>query len=381
MLVWDRLVFSLYFYFSTNRQITGNLRNQYFYATTYRTGVPREPTFVPTAFAQHWIRAGRPAHRRESGSYFPTAPPTARLTALGARHVTLSGADATLFMQNPALLDTAKVDQLSMTYMPYLADTRFVSMAFAHEFGEMRGVWAGGIQYFNYGTMVETDDLGNPVGEFRAADYSLSVGYGNTIQNITIGGALKLVGSSLASYQLWGLALDWGAVFRHPTRDLTAGFVVKNLGFLKQNYAGGEVPPLPFDLRIGVTFKPEYAPLRLSLTAHHLNSFDMVYNDPALFYDFDANGNRIPRKTNLPEKFLRHLTLGTEILIHPTFRLMLGYDHLLRQELRLQDMGGFSGFSFGAWLRIKRFELAYGRAQYHAGMAANTFSFNLNLKK
>ncbi len=316
-----------------------------------------------------------------TGLTFLQLAPNARLTALGARHATLPGADATLFMQNPALLDSTKNDQLALSYMPYLADTRFLNLAYAHEFKNMRGTWAAGIQYLNYGTLVQTDDLGNQTGEFRAADYALSVGYGNTIQNITIGGALKMVGSSLESYQLWGLALDWGATFKHPTRDLTAGFVVKNLGFLKQNYAGGEVPPLPFDVRIGVTFKPEYMPLRFSLTAHHLTAFDMVYNDPALFYDFDANGNRITRKVPLPEKLLRHLTLGTELMIHPNFRLMLGYDHLLRQELRLQDRGGLSGVSFGAWLRVKRFELSYGHAQYNAGLAANTFSFAMHLKK
>lgn len=316
-----------------------------------------------------------------AGLTFLQLAPNARLTALGSRHATLPGTDASLFIQNPALLDTTKNNQLSLSYMPYLADTRFLNLAYAHEFKNMQGTWAAGIQYLNYGKLVQTDDLGNEIGEFRAADYALSVGYGNTIQNITLGGALKMVGSSLESYRLWGLALDWGATFKHPTRDLTAGFVVKNLGFLKQNYAGGGVPPLPFDVRVGVTFKPEYMPLRLSLTVHHLNAFDMVYNDPALFFDFDVNGNRIPRKVGTPEKLLRHLTLGTEIMIHPNFRLMLGYDHLLRQELRLQNLGGLSGVSFGAWTRIKRFEVSYGRAQYNAGLAANTFSFTMNLKK
>ena len=316
-----------------------------------------------------------------TGLTFPQLAPNARLTALGSRHATLPGTDASLFMQNPALLDSTKNDNLSLSYMPYLADTRSLNLAYAHESRKMKGTWAAGIQYLNYGTLVQTDDLGNEIGEFRAADYALSVGYGNTIQNITIGGAIKMVGSSLESYRLWGMALDWGATFRHPTRDLTAGFVVKNLGFLKQNYAGGEVPPLPFDVRVGVTFKPEYAPLRLSLTAHHLTAFDMVYNDPNLFYDFDPNGNRIPRKVPLPEKLLRHLTLGTELMILPTFRLMLGYDHLLRQELRLQNMGGLSGVSFGAWLRIKRFEISYGHARFNAGLAANTFSLTANLQK
>ena len=265
--------------------------------------------------------------------------------------------------------------------MPYLADTRLVNLAYAQSFKKTRGTWGGGIQYLSYGTLTQTDDLGNTIGEFRAADYALSVGYGNTIQNITIGGTLKMVGSALESYRLWGLALDWGATFKHPKRDLTAGFVVKNLGFLRQNYAGGDAPPLPFDVRIGLTFKPEYMPLRFSLTAHHLNAFDQVYNDPALFFDFDNNGNRIARKIAVPEKLLRHLTAGAEILLHPDFRLLVGYDHLLRQELRLREAGSLSGISFGAWLKVRWFEFSYGRSQIVTGLGVNTFGMNVSLHK
>ncbi len=316
-----------------------------------------------------------------TGLAFLQMPANARLAALGARHFTLPGAEATLFIQSPALLDSTKSKNLALSFMPYLADTRLVNFAYAQSFRKMKGVWGGGIQYLNYGTLTQTDNLGNPIGEFRAADYALSVGYGNTIQNITIAGSLKMVGSSLESYRLWGLALDWGAVFRHPKSDLTAGFVVKNLGFLRQNYAGNDAPPLPFDVRIGVTFKPEYLPVRISLTAHHLNDFDQVYNDPALFFDFDSNGNRIPREIAIPEKLLRHMTLGAEILVHPKFRLMLGYDHLLRQELGLQEMRGLSGISFGGWLKVKRFEFSYGHSQLLTGLGVNTFGTNVSLQK
>ncbi len=316
-----------------------------------------------------------------AGLTFLQIPADARSAALGGRHLTLPGRESSLFLLNPTLLDSSKNQSLSLSLLPYLADTRLINLSYAASFKKINGVWAGGIQYFNYGTISQTDDLGNTTGEFRAADYALSVGYGNTIQNITIGGSVKWVGSMVENYQLWGVALDWGATFRHPRRDLTAGFVVKNLGFLTQNYGGGETPPLPFDIRLGLTFKPEYMPLRFSLTAHHLNAFDMVYNDPALFLDFDANGNRVPRKVTLPEKLFRHLTLGAEVLIHPNFRLMAGYDHLRRQELRLQTRNSLEGISFGAWLRVKQFEFGYGRAQYTPGLAMHTFSAHVQFLK
>ena len=315
-----------------------------------------------------------------AGLTFLNLPSQARSAALGTYHFTLPGSEAALFLQSPALLDTTKHQSASLSLMPYLADTRLLSAGYAHSPRRGAGTWAAGVQYFHYGTFVQTDPAGNVTGEFRAADYALSAGYGHTVGNITLGGTLRWVGSGVENYQLWGLAVDWGAVFKHPHQDLTAGLVVKNAGFLRANYGGAEVPPLPFDVRLGLTFKPTYMPIRFSATAHHLYRFDMVYNDPALFYTFDANGNRLPRKVPLPEKLLRHLAVGAEVLIHPQFRLMLGYDHLRRQELRQQDVGGLAGLSFGAWLKISRFEVGYGRAQYVAGLGSSTLSIHADLK-
>ncbi|GGB92145.1 hypothetical protein GCM10011325_19470 [Dyadobacter sediminis] len=311
---------------------------------------------------------------------FLQLPAQARNVALGATHLTVPGNDPALFMQNPALLDSSKSDHASVNLMPYLADTKFVNTAYARQAGKTAGTWAVGIQYLNYGTMQETDDIGNVIGEFRAADYGISAGYGHTIGAFTLGGTAKFAGASVEAYQIWGMALDWGGVFRHPRQELTFGFVVKNMGFLKQNYISANDPVLPLDIRAGLTFKPQYMPVRVSLTAHHLNKFDMVYNDPALFYTYDINGNKLPRKVGIAEKLGRHLSLGAEALLHPNFRILLGYDHLRRQELRLTNKAALAGFSFGMWLRIKMFEVGYGRAQYVPGFGSSSLSIVMNLK-
>ncbi|MCE7061439.1 type IX secretion system protein PorQ [Dyadobacter sp. CY343] len=312
---------------------------------------------------------------------FLVLPTQAKSTALGTHHLTASGNDPALFLQNPSLLDSTKTDNASVNLMPYLADTKFLNLAYAGKAGKQPGVWAVGLQYLNYGTMQETDDIGNVIGEFRAADYGLSAGYGHSLGAFTVGGSIKFVGASVEAYQTYGLAFDWGAIFKHPREDFSVGFVVKNMGFLKQNFNGATTPVLPLDIRAGITFKPEYMPVRVTVTAHHLNRFDMVYNDPALFFTYDINGNRLPRKVGIAEKLGRHLSLGAEALIHNNFRLLLGYDHLRRQELRLSDRGALAGFSSGMWLRIKRFEVSYGRAQYVSGFGSSSLSIVMNLKK
>ena len=326
------------------------------------------------------VIVAQPAGGR-SGLNFLQLPAQAKSTALGANHMTISGNDPALFLQNPALLDSSKQDHVSVNLMPYLADTKFINLAYGKAVKRTSGTWAIGLQYLNYGTITETDASGNIMGEFRAADYGLSAGYGQTMGAFTLGGAVKLVGSSIESYHVYGLAFDWGGVFKHPRQDLTIGFVVKSLGFLKQNFTGANTPVLPFDLRTGITFKPKYMPVRFSGTIHHLNRFDMVYNDPGLFFTYAINGTRMPRKVGIAEKLARHLSIGAELLLDKNFKILLGYDHLKRQELRLYDAGGLAGFSFGAWLRIKRFEITYGRAQYTPGFGSSSLSVMMDLKK
>lgn len=316
-----------------------------------------------------------------NGLSFLNLPTHAQNSAIGSNHITLTGKDPAQFINNPALLDSSKSKQLSVSFMPYLAKTRFYTTAYGHALKNNRGTLAVGLQYFDYGTLVQTDDLGNTLGEFKAADYAISLGYGHTLNHFTFGGSVKWVGSGIENYQLWGLAVDWGGVFKHPVHDFTAGIVVKNMGFIRKNYGGGNAPPLPFDVRAGITFKPTYMPVRFSMTAHHLYRFDMVYNDPNLFFDYDSDGNRIRKKVSAAEKTLRHISLGAELLIHKQFRILLGYDHLRRQELRLQNKAGIPGFSLGMLLRIKRYDFSYGYAQHVPGGGSSTFSALINLQK
>jgi hypothetical protein len=336
--------------------------------------------FLTSMMFLFWTNVGAQSTGGRSKMEFLQLPAQAKSNAMGVNHFTAPGHDPALFLQSPTQLDSSKNNQVSTSIMPYLADTKFVNLAYAHHL-KAGGVWGTGIQYLNYGTMTETDAAGNVIGEFRAADYAITAGYGHAIGAFTIGGSAKLVGSSIDSYNTVGAAFDFGAVFRHPAEDLTIGFVVKNMGFLKQNFISAIPPVLPLDIRVGVTLKPKYMPVRISITAHHLNKFDMVYNDPELFYTFDQNGNKTLKKIGVAEKLGRHLAIGAEVLLHPNFRLLFGYDHLRRQELRLTDKGALAGFSLGVWLKIKKFEIGYGRSQFTPMIGTSSLSVVFNLTK
>ncbi|WP_133299758.1 type IX secretion system protein PorQ [Larkinella punicea] len=316
------------------------------------------------------------------GSFaFLSIPTHARVAALGGLAASNTQPGALFFLQNPALLDSSGRNHLAMTFVPYFADTRFITLHYGLPI-KTKGQWAAGLQYLTYGTFDQTDLLGNPTGTFTSSDYALSLTHARTEGNFTLGATLKAVGSSIETYSAFAVLFDVGGTWRHPKKELTFGLVAKNAGFRLKTYLPGQSPDLPFDLQAGVTVKPEHLPIRATLTAHHLHQFDIVYNDPALNVTYDLNGNPVPQKTALPEKILRHLAVGLEFLIHRNVNLLAGYNHLRRQEAKLATGSGAAGLSFGVAVQAKGFQLTYARALATPAVGGSShLSFSINLNR
>ncbi len=242
------------------------------------------------------------------------------------------------------------------------------------------GTWGIALQNLNYGTFQGTDAIGNVTNDFSANDFSLGLTHSRKINHISFGITAKLVGSVLESYSSVALLTDWGGTFTHPKHDLSFGIVAKNIGFVLKSY-GNIHPEIPFDLQIGASFKPKYMPVRFSLTAHHLYAFDIAYNDPNINYTFDNQGNKVTKNISIVDKTLRHLIIGTSILIHKNVNLLFGYNHLRRKELLVGSLGGAAGFSFGAMLRTKQLSLSISRATLASGSGQTSFSLLWNFRK
>ncbi|WP_245826142.1 type IX secretion system protein PorQ [Spirosoma rigui] len=295
---------------------------------------------------------------------FLDLPTHARVAALGGQLATATRPDGPYHLNNPALADSLPANQLSISLMPYLAAAKYYTLHYGLPIHRKRpdkqSVWAAGMQYLSYGQFILTDPAGNSLGTFTANDYALSLTHARTEGNFTLGATVKAVGSSIETYSAFGILADLGGVWRHPKRELTVGLVAKNAGYLIKQYGPADAD-LPFDLQAGVTFKPKYAPVRVTLTAHHLQRFDITYNDPSLTTRYDLNGNPITLPVGLIEKLARHLSVGTELLISRNVNLLLGYNHQKRQEGKLATGGFGSGFSFGASVQARGFQLTYGR--------------------
>ncbi|MDX5419136.1 MAG: type IX secretion system protein PorQ [Hymenobacteraceae bacterium] len=300
----------------------------------------------------------------QRGFPFLQLPGNARVAALGGVNVSAPGHDVNMVASNPALLNGKMDRQLSLTYIGYLADIKQSNLAYAFNTARY-GRWAASLNYLNHGDFVQRDPTGMEEGSFSVSDYTLSLSHARQVEAFTLGATAKLAVSSMAGDKAVGLLADIGGAFQHPEHDLSVGLVFKNIGYQVSTFSGADRQAMPFDAHLGASYKPAHMPVRLSLTAHHLYQFDVVYLDPNAPARLDANGNKIEEEKKIGDQIARHFVVGTEFIFSNNFQVRAGYNHLRRKELRLDSNAGGAGFSMGAMLRVRTFELSYGSAFFH----------------
>jgi hypothetical protein len=321
-----------------------------------------------------------PAARAQIGGQqtfsFLNLPPGAKTAALGGVNVSVRDADPTMLLSNPALLNSDMDGRLALTFVDYLADIKqsTATYAFKPAQADAKQRWGMSLNYLSYGKFDQYDAAGNLLGEFSVNEYAAGPTYAYVQGPFTLGATAKVAVSGISGNHSVGLLADVGAVFKHPTQQFTIGLAVKNAGYQLKPYAGAGREPMPLDVQLGATIKPEHMPLRFSLTAHHLQQLDIVYLDPNQRGQLDENGEEIKKKKSLGDKIARHFAVGGELLLGKNLNVRLGYNHLQRRELRLDNTAGGAGISFGVMLRISQFQLDYTHAGVHASGGANYFT-------
>lgn len=315
---------------------------------------------------------------------FISQPVNPRVIALGGENVSLKDADLNLVANNPALLNEDMLNQASINFVPFFSDIWMTHLNYSFGY-KNTGIWNVGFQYMNYGEFDQYTEDEQFLGTFKAKDYAFIVSKSTTKDYFSLGASLKYVGSSIASYNASAILFDVGGVFDHPKKDLAIGLTIKNAGFVLGNYSKTSESTTPFDIQLGASYKPEHMPVRFSVTAHRLNTFDISFFDPDRNLEIDDSGNEVVGDSpNFADKLIRHFTVGTELVLSDNFQLRAGYNLLRRKELKLENKGGLSGFSFGAMARVSYFEFAYSYAIYHtAGGISSlglTYNFNKTLK-
>ena len=290
----------------------------------------------------------------------------ARSAALGGTTISMADGDISQFFENPATLDSVRSQDIFFHINPYFTDAIVFSGAYSFEMKKLGNI-AVGLHYIDYGSFDRTDASGNPLGEFSAQDYVITVGKAHRLGPVTIGANIQLLHTSIDSYGSTALIGDIGGIFR-VTKNWTVGMVFSNVGGRISNYNELVTMPIPFDVKIGTTFKPEHMPLRFTLTSNNLV-------DENLAESSTTEG----RSNEQVEKVLRRVNIGAELILSENLQLLVGYNHKRKQELKLEDLSGGAGLSFGLMLKIKRIQMRYSRATLHAAGGSSFISIQTNL--
>ena len=282
------------------------------------------------------------------------------------------------FWNNPASQTSDRAMWASFSFFPFYSGINNYLVSFAFD-EKKTGTWSAGLNYTDYGSFQGKDEAGNDLGEFSSSSFFTGVSYTYGAEPFSIGATLKFANSRIESYNASGLFLDLGGQFDHPKKDWIIGLTVRNIGFPFSMYSDNQDYNPPIDILLGTSFKPEHMPFRFSLTAHSLYTYDIVYLDPNNSTSLDPSGNPQTEEKSTFDKVASHFIVGGELVFSDNFNLRLGYNHLRRSELRIEERPALSGFSVGFMARIKSFTLEYTRTFYHIDGGRNLFTLQMNL--
>ena len=306
-----------------------------------------------------------------------------RVAALGGNNITLNESDPALAYQNPALLNDSMNKHLALNYVNYFSDINYGYVGYAFNMPKY-GNASIGIHHINYGKFCNADEAGVVSGKFYAAEYALNLMFSRSLDSaFRIGVNLKPVYSVLEHYKSFGLVADAGITYVNNKRQLSFALVLKNFGTQVTSYYSGHQEPIDFDLQFGVSKKLKYAPLRISITAQHLENWNLTYTDPQiLLSSADLITGETKKQSKLSIKggeLMRHLIVGTEIVLSKNFYVGLGYNYQRRKEMLVETRPFMVGTSWGFGFRISKFHFSYARASYHLAGSSNLFAISTNL--
>ena len=265
---------------------------------------------------------------------FLKAETGARAAALAGSFVSVTN-DPNGIFYNPASLFTVEGKRGSFGFFKHLLDINGGNLSYTQEIEDV-GRFGAGIIYLNYGDFAETDESGNELGSFGAADLAALVGYSARIEeNLFWGVNLKFVYSSIAGYHSTGAAIDAGILFTIPEQRVTLGVSVRNLGMQLNSYLETR-ESMPVELTAGGSIVPKGLPLLLNVNFHFRDE------------EVDSFGDRF-----------RGFTIGGEFTLSRVVQLRFGYDNALRKDLKLGTTPGLAGFASGLGINVQGFTVDY----------------------
>jgi hypothetical protein len=82
------------------------------------------------------------------------------------------------------------------------------------------------------------------------------------------------------------------------------------------------------------------------------------------------------RFSSTSDNFIRHIIIGTEIVLTKNFNIRIAYNHRRQREMILPDRRGVNGLSLGFGFKIKRLGMAYSFTKMAFPGNSSIFSFS-----
>lgn len=312
---------------------------------------------------------------------FLNLPNTPQLTALGGINISKISDDIGMAAYNPALLKPSMHTQMNAVFNSFFAGIKVYDLSLGYRSEKLNTNFLWSLNYFNYGSIQQTDAAGNIYGSLRPVDWSMQVSASRKyMEKWNYGATIKFINSNYGLYRSNGIAMDVGVLYNDSAKLFSAAVLAKNMGFQLKKYYGTDAQDIPFDLEIGLTKRLRNAPLGFSFTAQHLQQFDIRYSDTSY-----NNENGFPNGSSSKisfDKIFRHFVFATDIYLGDKVEVSAGYNYLRRQELNIGNSGnGLNGFSLGVGVLLKKIQIRYALASYEGNTTYSQLGLNLKLNE
>ncbi len=297
---------------------------------------------------------------------FLSLPNSAHSVALGGKNISLIEDDASLTFQNPALLSSVSNNTINLDFLTYMKGCKAGAAAFARTAGE-RGTWGVNAQFVAYGSMTETLETGEILGDASAMDLAVSGLYSyNLSDRWAAGAAGKLIYSSYAGYTSFAMAVDLGLNYYDEEHEFSLSTVAANLGGQIKAF-GDTHERLPFDLQAGFSKRIGRTPLRVSVTITDFTRWSSKY-----FYNAEKN-------PGFGRILMNHFNVGLDIVPVQTVYVAIGYNFRRAYEMKAAGSSHAAGLTVGAGINIKKLKLGLAYAKYHVSAPSISVSLGYSL--
>jgi hypothetical protein len=303
-----------------------------------------------------------------------------RMAALGGKVVTNYDYDPIQALWNPASINPAMDNQLSLNYTNYIGDVNYGTVAYAYLWDRRTQVLHAGITYVNYGKFDGYDESGNPTNSFSGSEVAISFGHARNIAftDFYVGVNAKFISSKLEQYSSFGGALDIGVMYVYEAWDLHITGVARNLGTQFTPYHE-EYEPLPFELLFGISQTLENIPIRWHFTLENMQRWNVAFSNPSREIT-DLEGNVKKENINFIDNAFRHMIVGIELFPESGFNIRLGYNFRRAEELRIVEKRAFAGLSAGFSIKLNKLRLSYSYSKFSTAASSSFFGLNIDLQ-